>query len=168
MAQNFCADCGQPLNKKTEYAECNKCGRRYYLNPAPAVGVLPIKNGRVLLAYRGVNPHKGTIDAIGGFLNPGEHPEDGAKRETMEESGLKIKVGNLFGIYTDSYMDKYTKDSIPLLSIFYLTTIISGTPAPNDDVAKLEWFALDELPIDQAGFSSIQLVLQDLQKHFQR
>jgi len=49
-----------------------------------------VKGGRLLLVKRGVEPYKGCWDIPGGFLEAGEHPEDGAVREGQEETGLKL------------------------------------------------------------------------------
>ena len=42
----------------------------------------------ILMAIRARDPEKGALDFPGGFVQPGEHPVDSAKRELAEELGL--------------------------------------------------------------------------------
>jgi len=64
---------------------------------------LVVKGGRLLLVKRGVEPYEGCWDIPGGFLEAGEHPEDGAVREVQEETGLKVRLRGFFGAYIDTY-----------------------------------------------------------------
>ena len=50
-----------------------------------------VREGRVLLGRRAGEPGRGQWDIPGGFLNPWEHPADGAMREVREETGLEVQ-----------------------------------------------------------------------------
>ena len=39
----------------------------------------------------------------GGFQDMGEHPEDAARREAMEEVGVRVELTGLLGIYVTRY-----------------------------------------------------------------
>ena len=54
--------------------------------------------GRVLLARRAVEPDRGLWDCPGGFLEEGEHPLDGLRRELAEETGLVAGPARFVGI----------------------------------------------------------------------
>lgn len=84
---------------------------------------------------------KGVWDFLGGFLESGEHPEDGLRRELREETGLEIEKANLLGMFIDKYPD-YDYDT---LNIAYICQV-TGIPKANDDVAELKWFPLNNLP----------------------
>lgn len=58
--------------------KCGVCGKWHYHNSKPCAGALVVRDGKVLLAQRGVEPFKGYWDIPGGFLEAGEHPEHGA------------------------------------------------------------------------------------------
>lgn len=116
-----------------------------------------MQNGRVLLARRGVEPFKGYWDVPGGFLEAGEHPEDGAIRELREETGLNIRLNGLLGMY----MDRYGAEGAWTINIYYLAEVIDGTLCVMDDVAALEWFAPEDLPTEFA-FGHQQQVMTDL------
>src|SRR5207302_291085 len=113
--------------------KCFCCGATHYHNSKPCAGALIVAAGRVLLAERAVDPGKGAWDVPGGFLEPGEHPEDGTRREVREETGLDVSLTSLFAILTDHYGESRE----PTLNLYYLARIESGTPTPANDVASL-------------------------------
>ena len=156
----YCPQCKNILDLSKEYPYCSVCNLTIYKNSKPCAGVLPIKNGKVLLAKRAEEPHKGEWDIIGGFLNSGEHPKDGALREALEETGTVMKTTGLLGMY----MDKYDDNSIDTLNIFYLAEIINGEPTAHDDVAALEWVDIKNLESINNGFNNTQAALKDLKK----
>jgi 8-oxo-dGTP diphosphatase len=100
--------------------------------------------GRLLLARRAVPPGLGLWDVPGGYLEEGEHPLDGLRRELREEAGVEIEPGGLLGIWMDAYGD--ADDANATLNLYWRARIASGEPAPADDVAELRWFRPDELP----------------------
>jgi ADP-ribose pyrophosphatase YjhB (NUDIX family) len=55
----------------------------------PAASVAILKAGRFLLVKRGHPPAEGLFAFPGGKLEPGETPEQAARRELFEETGLK-------------------------------------------------------------------------------
>ena len=106
---HFCPDCGETLDPPAalsmalSHQACARCGAIHFRNPKPCAGVLPVHDGQVLLARRAGPPRAGTWDIVGGFLEPGEHPEDGARREALEETGLEMEIIGLVGLYMDAY-----------------------------------------------------------------
>jgi 8-oxo-dGTP diphosphatase len=112
------------------------------------VGVLVIKDDRLLLVERAVDPFKGWWDIPGGFLQNGEHPEAGARREVQEETGLTIRLTGFVGIF----MDTYETTGEHTLNIFYIGEPIGGTEMAASDAVGLQWFPLGHLP-DQIAFA---------------
>ena len=83
-----------PLEREGSQLHCPGCGSTYYANSAPCVSALvEDAEGRVLLARRAVEPYLGLWDCPGGFLEEGEHPLDGLRRELEEETGLVARAG---------------------------------------------------------------------------
>lgn len=157
----YCPLCKSELNLSEKYPRCSNCGITFYKNSKPCAGVLPIKDGKVLLSKRAIEPYKGKFDIIGGFLNEGEHPESGAIRETLEETGLKIKIISLLGIY----IDQYGKDGDFTLNMHYICEIIGGDLQPQSDVASIHWIDIDKVPTDE-GFENTKSALKDLQNWY--
>ena len=160
---SFCPYCQGELSYKEDYHQCSRCKKKVFIPSYPGVSVLPVKNGKVLLAKRAKEPKNGLWDSIGGFLKEGESPELGAKRETKEETGLDIKLGNLLGIYTDSY--EYEGQVYETLNLYYLTEITGGEIKAEDDVSELVWFPIEKLP-ENVGFKSFGEALEDLKKWY--
>lgn len=143
----FCPYCGEPLQPiagdPNSAAICTDCGHTHYRNAKPCVGALVERDGKLLLAKRGVEPFKGEWDLPGGFLNVDEEPTDGVKREVLEETGLTVEVGPFVG----AWIDRYGEDGDYTLNLHYVALAGSGEPQPQDDVAELHWFEPGELPV---------------------
>lgn len=155
---NFCSTCSTRLVIKDMHPWCNHCQVFFYRNSKPAAGVAIIKAGQVLLARRGIEPHKGELDIIGGYLRDGELPLDGALREVKEETGLDVQIVDLLGMYVDEYLDGGY-----ILAIHYVAEMIDGDPVAHDDVAALEWYDINTIP-RSLGFKNTVETLQDLKK----
>lgn len=147
----FCTECGGELVARWVAAEgrerlvCARCARVHYLNAKPCAEVLVIREGRVLLVQRAIDPGKGKWDVPGGFLEADEHPEAGAIRELKEETGLDITITGLLGIYLDRYGYGDPGGGETTLNLCYLATA-TGEPHAADDAAAVGWFAPGELP----------------------
>src|SRR3990167_2300387 len=105
MKISYCVECGAPLQKHTvtKYA-CPK-GHSFWNNPKSASGVIFRRGKDILYAVRGIEPHKGKLDVVGGFLEYNESPIDATVREVYEETGLRIKPRDLalLGAFTAEY-----------------------------------------------------------------
>ena len=117
------------------------CKKIIYINPAPCVSVIPIKNSKILLCIRGIEPRIGTYDFIGGFVNVGETIKEAALRETLEETGLTVKLDKYLGEYQEEYLKNIT---YPLV-VIYTAKIIKGVLKAGDDVSKLEWIKITDI-----------------------
>lgn len=152
MQRKFCTACGGALTTAAEpYGpqRCASCGAEHFRNSKPCAGALVMRDGRVLLARRAIEPFKGHWDIPGGFLHEDEHPEDGVRREILEETGLRVRLLGLLGIYMDRYGDGDSADWT--LNIYYLAEPLNDAePRAADDASELAWFAPDELPAKMA------------------
>ncbi len=116
--------------------------------------------GRILLARRAFEPDAGLWDVPGGFLEEGEHPLDGLRRELAEETGLEAEPGEFVGAYLDTYGDE--PEASAVLNLVWTAEIASGELVASDDVSELRWFAPDELPLeDELAFNWIAPALRD-------
>lgn len=133
-----------------------------YFNSTPSVGVFIVKDSRVLLAKRGIKPKKGFYDYVGGFLEQGEHPKKGAERETLEETGLTIKIVDFLGIYINRKY-RYQEEKVFPQDTVYIAKIVKGKESPKDDVSALDWFPIEKPP-KNISFSTVTAALKDLKK----
>ena len=149
----LCPRCGHELEPTHgPHLGCPACGSSYWANSAPAVQGLLVRNGRVLIGRRKIEPRKGYWDLPGGFLEEGEAPLDGLRREFREETGLDVEPVEWFGAYVDPYDAGF---------VLGLTWIVEadGEPAAADDIEELAWFGPDELP-EEMAFASQNEVLR--------
>jgi len=114
----------------------------------PSADIPALQGQEVLLVKRAVEPFKGYWDIPGGFLESGEHPADGARREVLEETGLVIEPTEVVGFY----MDVYGPEDEPTLNICYLAKVVGGEERAGSDAEGMEWFPMDELP-ERIAFS---------------
>ncbi|CAN5598990.1 NUDIX domain-containing protein [soil metagenome] len=63
----------------------------------PCVGGIVRYGGRLLLVRRGQEPARGTWSVPGGRVEAGESHEQATAREVLEETGLRVVVGDLVG-----------------------------------------------------------------------
>jgi ADP-ribose pyrophosphatase YjhB (NUDIX family) len=132
----------------------------YDMNQNVCVSALFVQDGKVLLVRRAIEPAKGKLDFMGGFVDPNESVEAAIKREAKEELGVEIEIIRLLGVYGP---DPYPVGDVVVYNsaVTYLCRIVSGAPVPQDDVASLEWWSLEELPNPQemAFPSQTQLIV---------
>jgi ADP-ribose pyrophosphatase YjhB (NUDIX family) len=144
--------------------ECPACGFRNYASSKPTSSALCVDDeGRVMLSRRAIPPFEGSWDFPGGFLDEGEHPLDGVRRELKEEAGVEVEPLDLVGIW----MDRYWGDgsSAATLNFYWTARIVNGDPMPADDVAEFRWFAPDEIPRDELAFGHLDEVLAAWQEN---
>jgi ADP-ribose pyrophosphatase YjhB (NUDIX family) len=143
----YCPRCGEALRREDNCVECDACGFRHYASSHPTASAFVVdEDGRILLARRAYEPDKGMWDVPGGFLEEGEDPVAGLRRELREEAGIEIEVGEFVGLFTDTY--GHPPDLSHVLNLVWEARIAEGEPTPNDDVSELRWFARDALPPD--------------------
>ena len=160
----FCPLCGARLkiNKIHGQSElfCPKCNFVFWLNSKPTASGLLVKNKKVLLVKRGIQPHKGWWDVPGGFLDFHEKPEIGLVRELKEELNIKVSNPKFLGIYLGKYFSNPPQSTF---NLYYVVTKWTGELRPADDVVKYKWCSINQLPKDIA-FENNRLALKDLKK----
>lgn len=159
----FCPECAKPLTQQNRTVYVCPDGHTSYNNPVTGADIFVVENGKVLVGVRSVEPERGKIDAIGGFLDFGETLEEGARREFKEETGADIE---LLGIIT-SHHHLYTDDT-SVVGVSFAARIISGEPNAADDVGELKWLAFDEIREEDLAFDWLKETLPEVEKWHQK
>jgi ADP-ribose pyrophosphatase YjhB (NUDIX family) len=155
----WCPRCREELRGDESRVECGACGFVSYAASKPTAGALvEDRDGRLLLARRAKEPFKGRWDIPGGFLEEGEHPLEGLRRELREETGLDVEPLEFLGVWMDRYGGDSTAEAT--LNLYWTARVQSGEARAADDVDDLRWFERDELPPREAlAFENVPLVL---------
>ena len=142
---------------------CDRCGWRWHANPMPAAAVLLERREEgatepsVLLLRRAVEPGFGEWDLPAGFLDPGESFEQGARRETLEETGIDVVLTSLSGVYHSPVVNA-------------VTVVYRGRAAAPDATVRTDhessehaWVARSAVPgwLPRMAFPSMAAALAD-------
>ncbi len=142
----YCARCGGNLVRQQRDGRqrpvCVMCGTVVYFDPKVACGVVVIRRGQILLVQRRHDPGRGLWCLPCGFVDADEAPALAAARETFEETGLRIAIGALIGVY--HYQDDPRGAGVLLV---YRGRAPRGSPHAGDDAAAVGWFAPGDLPV---------------------
>ena len=152
----YCPVCGSStfVVNNVKSKRCEMCGFTYYANPSSATAAFIVRNGCLLVARRGKEPARGTLDLPGGFVDMNETAEEGMQREILEETGLQaLSMNYLFSIPN---LYEYSGMTIHTLDMFYRVEVAAdAVPRAADDAAELFWVPLDDVRPEQFGLWSI-------------
>jgi 8-oxo-dGTP diphosphatase/2-hydroxy-dATP diphosphatase len=107
--------------------------------------VLVTDGNRVLLGKKKRGFGVGKWNGFGGKVEKGETIEGGAKRETLEEAGIRVK--NLIKIGVNDFSWEGKEDEIIEVNIF-TTNDFLGDPVETEEMFP-KWFYLDEIPFKE-------------------
>jgi len=129
----FCTQCASRLEERVvgptskKVPVCVRCGAVHWIDPKVAAGILIVREDRVLLVKRAIEPGLGRWTFPGGHVDRGETLEEAALRETREECGVTAELGDLLGAF--SYPGR------PVVVVIYRGTLSVGSREQFDDMA---------------------------------
>ncbi len=104
------------------------------------VGAVVFRGGDVLLIKRGKAPFIGQWSIPGGGLNEGERLEDAALREVMEETGVRVRLLGLVGVFEALPKTREGEGFLRhMLMVDYAAEWLCGEPVAGDDAAAAEF-----------------------------
>lgn len=109
----FCPACATPLaligqeedGGFTQRLRCPACGFTHWNNPTPVLAAIVEMDGQILLARNAAWPSK-MFGLITGFMEAGETPEEGIRREIAEETTLAVDALELVGVHDFQRMNQ--------------------------------------------------------------
>jgi len=131
---------------------CKLCGFIDYENPKVVAGSLVVKNNQFLLCKRAIEPSYGKWTFPSGYLDKGETPEFGAKREAYEEVNIKIKLERLFGVVTVKKKN--------LIQFIFIAKQVSRSFKPGVETLEARYFRYNEIPWKELAFPSVSWALK--------
>jgi len=154
----FCPDCGAPTNRRVpedddrERDICSRCETIHYHNPKVIVGCIPEHNGQILMCKRAIEPRYGLWTLPAGFMENAETLQQGALRETFEETGSHAKV-----------IQPYTLFSLPHINqvhMFFLADLLDENFGPTSESQLVELHGEDEILWDELAFPTVEKTLR--------
>ncbi|HSO28558.1 MAG TPA: NUDIX hydrolase [Candidatus Sulfomarinibacteraceae bacterium] len=157
---NYCSRCGAELlygavdGEDRDRSRCPSCGHIAYVNPRLVVTTLPVTDdGRLVLLRRGIEPGLGAWAQPGGFLEVDETVGEAAVRETLEETGLLVRPGEIIGLYT--------RLEAAVVVLAMEARVVGGTPTATPEALEVAEFAADEIPWSGLAFKTTYWALVD-------
>lgn len=158
----FCSECAHPVtvaipegDNRPRYV-CTQCGTIHYQNPKMVIGSIPVweRDGelKVLLCKRAIEPRYGYWTLPAGFMENEETTGEAAVRETEEEAGANIELGELFTLLNVAHVHQ--------VHLFYLARLRDLDFAPGIESLDVRMFAEHEIPWDDLAFPTIRTTLE--------
>jgi ADP-ribose pyrophosphatase YjhB (NUDIX family) len=156
-----CRECGSPVTYRLPddgdtrtRAVCSACQTIHYENPLNVVGTVPVwgADGEyVLLCKRNIEPRKGKWTLPAGFMELGETTAEGAVRETDEEAGAHIELGELFTLMNVARVGQ--------VHLYYRARLLSEHFSPGHETMEARLYTEDEVPWDDIAFRTVRETL---------
>jgi ADP-ribose pyrophosphatase YjhB (NUDIX family) len=162
MPVKHCSQCGvsvrveiPPGDNRSRHV-CPSCGAVHYQNPKMVVGCVPEWGDQLLLCRRAIEPRYGLWTLPAGFMEQGETLQEGAARETLEEAGAQVAMGEL-----------YTLFNLPSANQVYLlfrSRLLNLDFAPGSESLEVALFREQDIPWMDLAFP---VVRETLWRYFQ-
>ncbi|MET9619381.1 NUDIX domain-containing protein [Streptomyces sp. NPDC006464] len=104
------------------------------LHSVSVAGAVVRADGRLLAIKRADN---GTWELPGGVLDLAETPQDGARREVFEETGIHVDVHELTGVYKNV--------SRGVVALVFRCQPTGGVERTSDESAAVDWLTPAEV-----------------------
>jgi len=95
---------------------------------------------RILLVKASRGFTKGMWNIPGGFVTYAESPEEGMVREMEEETGLRIRLDKLLGVFTQKFGSPYYMRG----HMYAARALTTDLRLQMDEIAEAQWYSLDE------------------------
>lgn len=161
MSQHiYCPQCGCLLSTKFDGGRhrvaclTDGCGFMHFGDASIGCGGVVIRDDKVQLVQRGINPGRGNWQIPGGYVEMDEEIHLAVEREVLEETGITAKV-------TDSLGFRHTAGNPerPFSNLYVVFKLdpVDGEPlADGDETLDAGYFTLDEM-IEKTGIQSLSL-----------
>ena len=154
----FCANCGAKVVQRVPPGDslprwlCDECGEIHYQNPKLVVGTIPEHEGRILLCRRAIEPRYGYWTLPAGFMENDETTAQAAARETQEEAGANIEMG-----------EPFTLISVPRVNqvhLYYQARLKNLEFKPGEESLEVALMDESQIPWKEIAFRTVGLTLK--------
>jgi NAD+ diphosphatase len=135
----YCAQCGAPTAVESAgwVRRCPECKATHYPRTDPVVIMLAVRGEYGLLGRNKRRPGN-RFSCLAGFMEPGETLEEVVRRETFEESG--IRIGRVHYLASQPWPFPST-----LMMGFLAEALTEDIQVDPEELAEARWFHRDEI-----------------------
>jgi ADP-ribose pyrophosphatase YjhB (NUDIX family) len=157
-AINFCSVCGGSVETRIPAGDtlnrqvCVSCGTVHYQNPKLVIGSIPVWEHRVLLCKRAIEPRYGKWTLPAGFMENSETVAEAAMRETVEEAGAHIELGEMFSMISVPHINQ--------VHVFYLARLLDLDFLAGVESLEVQLFDEASIPWDELAFRTVSRTLK--------
>lgn len=125
---------------------CQRCDFIDYQNPKIVAGSVVLKDDKILLCKRAIEPRKGFWTLPAGFMELGESVEDAARREAQEEALADIQIDRMLAVYS--------VPRIGQVQIMFRAGLLGdyGVGPESEEVKLVEW---KDIPWSDLAFPTV-------------
>ncbi|MCJ1680565.1 NUDIX domain-containing protein [Streptomyces sp. APSN-46.1] len=117
------------------------------LHSVSVAGAVVREDGRLLAIRRADN---GTWELPGGVLELTESPEDGVRREVLEETGIEVEVDGLTGVYKNTARG--------IVALVFRCKPSGGRERASEESTAVDWLAPEEISERMADVYAVRLL----------
>ena len=154
----FCSNCAAAVVQRVPPGDtlarwvCDQCGEIHYQNPKLVVGAVPEYQGRVLLCRRAIEPRYGYWTLPAGFMENDETAAQAALRETLEEAGARIELGEAFSMISVPYVNQ--------VHVFFRARLLDLAFHPGEESLEVALCEEARIPWKEIAFRTVATTLK--------
>lgn len=145
----------KPDGEDRQRRVCDRCGFIDYVNPRIVAGVIAVRDGKVLLCRRAIEPRRGYWTLPAGYMEEGEDVMAAAAREAREEALAELAMEGVLAVY-----------SVPRISqvqILFRARLLN-TPAPGPESEAVGLYDWADIPWPELAFPTVHWALAAWQR----
>jgi ADP-ribose pyrophosphatase YjhB (NUDIX family) len=157
-AINFCSVCGAAVESRIPDGDnlprgvCVACGTIHYQNPKLVIGSIPVWGQQILLCKRAIEPRYGKWTLPAGFMENGETVAQAAMRETTEEAGAHIELGDVFSMLSVPHINQ--------VHVFHLARLVDLDFQAGVESLEVRMFDEASVPWNELAFRTVSSTLK--------
>ena len=116
------------------------------------MGTICVKEDQILLCKRNIEPRFGLWTLPAGFMENSETLQEGALRETKEETQASPKIVAPYSAFSLTHISQ--------VHFFYLAELGNESFGPTSESSEVELFYEKDIPWDQIAFPTVTKTLK--------
>ncbi len=159
MEIRYCSVCGAGMTTRIPKDDdhirpvCDTCDHVHYENPKMVVGCIPVQGNRILLCKRNIEPRKGKWTLPAGYLENGETVQEGAVRETLEETRSHVSIIAPYRMFNLVFVHQ--------IYLMFRARLLDNQFGPTKESTNVRLFSESEIPWENIAFEAIRQTLVD-------